>query len=72
MHTTTGLRMIHHQVKIPQQERADVQGWLGRVKLAIKRAVADHKKKREIELILFEKGTVRSNSSADTDFTNLS
>jgi transcription elongation factor GreA len=55
MHVTTGPLMTHHGLKRLQQEQADLRGWLGRIKLNIHRAISDHKTKKEIELILFEK-----------------
>ncbi|MEK7152840.1 MAG: GreA/GreB family elongation factor [Patescibacteria group bacterium] len=58
MHTATGLWMTHHGLKRLQREQADLQDWLGHIKLSIQRAMADHKKDKEIELILFEKETV--------------
>lgn len=60
MHTATGLWMTHHGLKRLQRERADLRDWLGRIKLSIQRAITDHKKNREIELILFEKETVKN------------
>ena len=60
MHTATGLWMTHHGLKRLQRERADLRDWLGRIKLNIQRAITDHKKNKEIELILFEKETVKN------------
>src|SRR5688572_16597221 len=46
MHTATGLWMTHHGLKRLQRERADLRSWLGRIRLNVQRAIADHKKNR--------------------------
>lgn len=60
MHTATGLWMTHHGLKRLQRERADLRDWLGHIKLNIQRAIANHRTNKEIELILFEKETVKN------------
>ena len=56
MHTATGLWMNQRL----QRERADLRDRLGRIKFGIQRSIIDHKKNKEIELILFEKETIKN------------
>lgn len=60
MHTATGLWMTQHRLKRLQRERAGLRDWLGHIKLNIQRASTDHKKNKEIELILFEKEAIKN------------
>jgi hypothetical protein len=52
--------MTHQGLKKLQRERTDLRDWLGHIRLNIQQAITDHKKAREIELILFEKETVKN------------